>query len=108
MRRRTECSNHAGVIVLNIENINCYLFFLLMEAAFKIHLAQKSEGARASSLLNGHDASGPAAGGMRTAGATRAINCNVCNLRGLRQLNRETGRTTVHPCNARPQVTVVE
>ncbi len=36
------------MIVLNIENINL-LFFCLLEASFKIHLAQKS--------LNGHDAS---------------------------------------------------
>ncbi len=35
-----------GVIVSNIENI-IRLFFCLLEAAFKIHLAQKSEGARA-------------------------------------------------------------
>ncbi len=40
---RTERSNHAGGIVLNIENIN-RLFSI---AAFKIHLAQKTEGARA-------------------------------------------------------------
>ncbi len=39
------------MIVLKIENIN-RLFFCLLEAAFKIHLAQKSEG------LNGHDDSG--------------------------------------------------
>ncbi len=39
------------MIVLNIENINC-----LLEAAFKIHLAPKSEGARALAL-NEHDAS---------------------------------------------------
>ncbi len=43
---RTEQFNHAGVIVSNIENI-IWLFFCLLEAAFKIHLAQKSEGARA-------------------------------------------------------------
>ncbi len=36
------------MVVLNIENINL-LFFCLLEASFKIHLAQKS--------LNGHDAS---------------------------------------------------
>ncbi len=40
--RRTERSNHAGVIVSNIENI-IRLFFCLLGAAFKIHLAQKSE-----------------------------------------------------------------
>ncbi len=47
--------NPAGVIVSNIENI-IRLFFCLSEAAFKIHLAQKSERARATHL-NGHDAS---------------------------------------------------
>ncbi len=46
--RRTERSNHAGVIVSNVENI-IRLFFCLLEAAFKIHLAQKSE-VRAPSL----------------------------------------------------------
>ncbi len=53
------------MIVLNIENINL-LFFRLLEAAFKIHLAQKSEGAEWGGggvmpihlTLNGHDASG--------------------------------------------------
>ncbi len=40
------------MIVLNIENIN-RLFFCLLEAAFKIHLAQKSEGARVPSLSMG-------------------------------------------------------
>ncbi len=39
--RRTERFNHAGVIVSNIKNMN-RLFFGLLEAAFKIHLAQKS------------------------------------------------------------------
>ncbi len=43
------------LIVSNIENIN-QLFFLLLEAAFKIHLAQKSEG-RVPLTLNGHDTS---------------------------------------------------
>ncbi len=43
--RRIERSNHAGVIVSNIENI----IRLFLEAAFKIHLAQKSE-VRAPSL----------------------------------------------------------
>ncbi len=42
-----ESFNHAGVIVSNIENI-IRLFFCLSEAAFKIHLAQKSERARAT------------------------------------------------------------
>ncbi len=51
--RRTERFNHTSVIVLNIENI-IRLFFCLLEAAFKIHLAQKSE---VRPLLNGHDAS---------------------------------------------------
>ncbi len=46
--RRTERSNHAGVIVSNIENI-IRLFFCPLEAAFKIRLAQKSE-VRAPSL----------------------------------------------------------
>ncbi len=50
--RRIERSNHAGVIVSNIENI----IRLFLEAAFKIHLAQKSE-VRAPLTLNGHDAS---------------------------------------------------
>ncbi len=49
--RRTERSNHAGVIVSNVENI--ILLFCLLEAAFKIYLAQKSE----VCALNGHDAS---------------------------------------------------
>ncbi len=43
--RRIERSNHAGVIVSNIE----ILFGYFLEAAFKIHLAQKSE-VRAPSL----------------------------------------------------------
>ncbi len=46
--RRTERSNHAGVIVSNIENI-IRQYFCLLEDAFKIHLAQKSE-VRAPSL----------------------------------------------------------
>ncbi len=46
--RRIERSNHAGVIVSNIENI----IRLFLEAAFKIHLAQKSE-VRAPSLWMG-------------------------------------------------------
>ncbi len=46
--RCTERSNHAGVIVSNIENIIRH-FVCLLEAAFKIHLAQKSE-VRAPSL----------------------------------------------------------
>ncbi len=55
IRRRTEHYNHASAIVLNIEIIISFFFFFLfclLESAFKIHLAQKSEGARA---LNGHD-----------------------------------------------------
>ncbi len=55
MIRRTEHHNHASAIVLNIEiliGFFCLFLFCLLEAAFKIHLAQKSEGARA---LNGHD-----------------------------------------------------
>ncbi len=43
--------NHAGVIVSNIENI-IQIFLYLLEAAFKIHLAQKSEGARDASEQN--------------------------------------------------------
>ncbi len=45
-----------NVIVSNITNI-IRLFFCLLEAALKIHLAQKSEGAHAPLNLNGHDAS---------------------------------------------------
>lgn len=44
----TERSNHAVVIILNIENINLQ-FCCFLEVAFKIHLAQKPE--------DGHDAS---------------------------------------------------
>ncbi len=45
---RTERFNQDryDVIVSNIKNI-IKLFFCLLEATFKIHLAQKSEGARA-------------------------------------------------------------
>ncbi len=49
--RRIERSNHAGVIVSNIK----ILFGYFLEAAFKIHLAQKSEVRPLT--LNGHDAS---------------------------------------------------
>ena len=44
-------------------------------------------------------------GGMRTADVTRAINCNVCAVRHLRQCYRETGRTAEHPRSGRPRVT---
>ncbi len=54
----TELSNHEpyNVIVSNITNITL-LFFCLLEAAFKIHLAQKSEGATCPLTLNGHNTS---------------------------------------------------
>ncbi len=42
------------MILLKIENI--ILLFFVLEATFKIHLTQKSEGARALTL-DGHDAS---------------------------------------------------
>ena len=44
-------------------------------------------------------------GGMRTAYVARAINCNVRNVRRLRQRYRERGRTDDHPRSGRPQVT---
>ncbi|XP_071245495.1 uncharacterized protein, partial [Salvelinus alpinus] len=44
-------------------------------------------------------------GGMRTADVVRAINCNVCTVRRLRQRYRETGRTVDHPRSSRPRVT---
>ncbi len=40
-----ERSNHTGVIVSNIYKQYYSAIFFLLEAAFKIHLAQKSEGA---------------------------------------------------------------
>ncbi len=54
---RTERSNHAGVIVLNIEKKLSAILFCLLESAFKIHLTQKSEGGTCPLTLNGHDAS---------------------------------------------------
>ena len=44
-------------------------------------------------------------GGMRTVDVARAINCNVCTVKCLRQHYRETGRTADHPCSSRPRVT---
>uniref|UniRef100_A0A674F714 Tc1-like transposase DDE domain-containing protein n=1 Tax=Salmo trutta TaxID=8032 RepID=A0A674F714_SALTR len=44
-------------------------------------------------------------GGMRTADVARAINCNVCTVRRLRQRYRETGRTADRPRSGRPRVT---
>ena len=44
-------------------------------------------------------------GGMRTADVGRAINCNVCTVRRLRQRDRETGRTADRPRSGRPRVT---
>ncbi|XP_071270478.1 uncharacterized protein, partial [Salvelinus alpinus] len=44
-------------------------------------------------------------GGMRTADVTRAINCNVCTVRRLRQHYRETERTADCPRSGRPRVT---
>ncbi|XP_070984271.1 uncharacterized protein [Oncorhynchus clarkii lewisi] len=43
-------------------------------------------------------------GGMRTADVARAINCNVCTVRRLRQRYRETGRTADRPRSGRPRV----
>ena len=43
--------------------------------------------------------------GMRTADVARAINCNVCTVRRLRQHYREAGRTADHPRSDRPCVT---
>uniref|UniRef100_A0A8K9WZ05 Transposase Tc1-like domain-containing protein n=1 Tax=Oncorhynchus mykiss TaxID=8022 RepID=A0A8K9WZ05_ONCMY len=43
--------------------------------------------------------------GMRTADVARAIHCNVCTVRRLRQCYRETGRTADHPRSGRPRVT---
>ncbi|XP_071271667.1 uncharacterized protein, partial [Salvelinus alpinus] len=43
-------------------------------------------------------------GGMRTAAVARAINCNVRNVRHLRQCYRETGRTAKCPRSGRPRV----
>ncbi|KAF4089369.1 hypothetical protein AMELA_G00065560 [Ameiurus melas] len=44
-------------------------------------------------------------GGMRTADVSRAINCNVCNIRHLRQCYRETGRTADRPYSGKLHVT---
>ena len=44
-------------------------------------------------------------GGMRTADVARAINCNVCTVRCLRQCLRETGWTADCPRSGRPRVT---
>jgi transposase len=44
-------------------------------------------------------------GGMRTADVARAINCNVCTVRRLRQRYRETERTADFPRSGRPCVT---
>uniref|UniRef100_A0A8C7PBG7 Tc1-like transposase DDE domain-containing protein n=1 Tax=Oncorhynchus mykiss TaxID=8022 RepID=A0A8C7PBG7_ONCMY len=44
-------------------------------------------------------------GGMRTADVARAINCNVRNVRRLRQRYRETGQTADRPRSGRPRVT---
>ena len=44
-------------------------------------------------------------GGMRTTDVARAINCNVCTVRRLRQLYRETGWTADLPRSGRPRVT---
>jgi transposase-like protein len=43
-------------------------------------------------------------GGMRTADVARAINCNLCTVRRLRQRYRETGRTADCPRSGRPRV----
>jgi hypothetical protein len=42
---------------------------------------------------------------MRTADVARAIHCNVCTVRCLRQHYRETGQTADHPRSGRPCVT---
>ncbi|CDQ91842.1 unnamed protein product [Oncorhynchus mykiss] len=42
---------------------------------------------------------------MRTADVARAINCNVCTVRRLRQRYRETGWTADRPHSGRPRVT---
>ncbi|XP_053488999.1 probable U3 small nucleolar RNA-associated protein 11 isoform X2 [Ictalurus furcatus] len=47
-------------------------------------------------------------GGMRTADVDRAINCNVCNVRRLRQCYRETGRTADRPCSGKLHPDVIE
>ena len=44
-------------------------------------------------------------GGMRIAEVARAINCNVCTVRRLRQRYRETGRTADRPRSGRARVT---
>ena len=44
-------------------------------------------------------------GGMRTADVARAINCNVCTLRHLRQRYRETGRAADCLRSGRPRLT---
>ena len=45
-------------------------------------------------------------GGISTADVARAINCNVCTVRGLRQRYRETGRTSDRPRSGRPRVAI--
>ena len=40
-------------------------------------------------------------GGMKTADVARAINCNVCTERRLRQRYKETGWTADHPHRGR-------
>uniref|UniRef100_A0A673XGQ2 Tc1-like transposase DDE domain-containing protein n=1 Tax=Salmo trutta TaxID=8032 RepID=A0A673XGQ2_SALTR len=49
--------------------------------------------------------SGMLQGGMRTADVARAINCNVCTVRRIRQRYRETRRTADRPRSGRPRVT---
>uniref|UniRef100_A0AAZ3QG77 Transposase Tc1-like domain-containing protein n=1 Tax=Oncorhynchus tshawytscha TaxID=74940 RepID=A0AAZ3QG77_ONCTS len=44
-------------------------------------------------------------GGVRTADVAKAINCNVCSMRCLRQRYRETGRTADRPRSGSPRVT---
>uniref|UniRef100_A0AAZ3P7V0 Transposase Tc1-like domain-containing protein n=1 Tax=Oncorhynchus tshawytscha TaxID=74940 RepID=A0AAZ3P7V0_ONCTS len=44
-------------------------------------------------------------GALRTADVARAINCNVCTVRRLRQHYKETGRTADCPRSGRPHVT---
>ncbi len=45
-------------------------------------------------------------GGMRTVDVAREINCNVCNVRCLRQCYRETGRTADRPRSGKLHVTM--
>uniref|UniRef100_A0AAZ3RBG3 Transposase Tc1-like domain-containing protein n=1 Tax=Oncorhynchus tshawytscha TaxID=74940 RepID=A0AAZ3RBG3_ONCTS len=44
-------------------------------------------------------------GGMRTTDVARAITCNVCTVRRLRQRYRGTGQTADRPRSGRPRVT---